>query len=67
MYENQNARLTIQLCLQHQARLAEGVKEARAAAAMRELAAKDHRHRLHALLRALTGVRAAGRGNALTG
>jgi hypothetical protein len=64
MFENQNSRRNIQLCQQQQARLAEGVKEARAAAALRELAARDRRHRLHALLRAVTGWRAQHRWDA---
>lgn len=59
MFENQNARQNIRLCQQQQARLAQGIKEARAAAAMRERGARDRRHRLHALLQALTGWRAA--------
>ena len=52
MYRNE--KQSRQLNEQRQARLAEGAKEARVAAEMRELTLKDRKHRLRALLRTLT-------------
>lgn len=51
----QEMKRNMQLHQQRQARLAEGAKEAQALAAMREMTAKDRRHRLHALLGSITG------------
>jgi hypothetical protein len=63
----QEMKRNMQLNQQRQARLAEGAKEAQALAALRELTAKDRKHRLHALLETFTGWRARRSGDAVVG
>jgi hypothetical protein len=67
MYGGYDQKRNFQLSHQKQARLAEGVNEAQAAVVMRELAAKEHKHWLHALLEVLTGSRARRRRAAAEG
>jgi hypothetical protein len=63
----QEMKRNMQLNQQRQARLAQGVSEAQAVAAMRELTAKDRKHRLRLLLRTFTGRRARRGGGAVQG
>jgi hypothetical protein len=65
MYDGRR-RQNLELQRQQQAQLAEGAKSAQVSAAMRELASKDRKHRLHALLWAFTDWRGRRRGSATT-